>query len=497
MVLSSSVYFVFLVGIFLLYWPLSRWRAAGLALLLFANYFFYAKWDLFYLVLIPGASFIDYLIGLGLGAGLQRPAAGSSALPAPAPPPLSAAWFQQLAPPPWFRRLLLACSLALNLGILASFKYMPFFLSAWSGATGHKAPEWHWTFPLGISFYCFQSLTYTIDLYRRDGLPVRSLLTYMTAVSFFPTTLAGPITRPLVLAPQLEQPGKTLTLEHSGRALFRIALGLLKKFLIADYLAENLVNRVFDTPGLYTGMETFIAVWAFAFQIYYDFSGYTDLAIGSAMLLGIKLPENFNRPYAALNISDFWRRWHITLSNWLRDYLYFSLPGLRSKWKIFTYINLIVTMVLGGLWHGPAWTFVAWGALHGVALAVHHAFRAARGNPRPSANFWIRLSSRVLTANYVAFCWIFFRATSFENAGAVLGRLSSLTVSFANISPALVTVLAVAALGHFSPRAWYDFSLRQFIRAPFYAQAAAVALLVLAIQYVAMTGAAPFIYTKF
>lgn len=497
MVLSSSVYFVFLVGIFLLYWPLSRWRAAGLALLLFANYFFYAKWDLFYLVLIPAASFIDYLIGLGLGAGLQRPAAGSSALPAPAPPPLSAAWFQQLAPPPWFRRLLLACSLALNLGILASFKYMPFFLSAWSGATGHKAPEWHWTFPLGISFYCFQSLTYTIDLYRRDGLPVRSLLTYMTAVSFFPTTLAGPITRPLVLAPQLEQPGKTLTLEHSGRALFRIALGLLKKFLIADYLAENLVNRVFDTPGLYTGMETFIAVWAFAFQIYYDFSGYTDLAIGSAMLLGIKLPENFNRPYAALNISDFWRRWHITLSNWLRDYLYFSLPGLRSKWKIFTYINLIVTMVLGGLWHGPAWTFVAWGALHGVALAVHHAFRAARGNPRPSANFWIRLSSRVLTANYVAFCWIFFRATSFENAGAVLGRLSSLTVSFANISPALVTVLAVAALGHFSPRAWYDFSLRQFIRAPFYAQAAAVALLVLAIQYVAMTGAAPFIYTKF
>ncbi len=497
MVLSSSVYFVFLVGIFLLYWPLSRWRAAGLALLLFANYFFYAKWDLFYLVLIPAASFIDYLIGLGLGAGLQPRAAGSSALPAPAPPPLSAAWFHQLAPRPWFRRLLLTCSLALNLGILATFKYMPFFLSAWSGATGHQAPAWHWTFPLGISFYCFQSLTYTIDLYRRDGKPVRSLLTYMTAVSFFPTTLAGPITRPLVLAPQLEQPGKILTLEQSGTALYRIALGLLKKFLIADYLAENLVNRVFDTPGLYTGMETFIAVWAFAFQIYYDFSGYTDLAIGSAMLLGVKLPENFNRPYTALNISDFWRRWHITLSNWLRDYLYFSLPGLRSKFKVFTYINLIVTMLLGGLWHGPAWTFVAWGALHGVALAVHHAFRTAHGNPRPSANFWIRLSSRVLTANYVAFCWIFFRATSFENAGALLGRLASLTVSFANISPALVTVLGVAALGHFSPRSWYDFSLRQFIRAPFYAQAAAVALLVLAIQYVAMTGAAPFIYTKF
>ena len=345
MVLSSSVYFVFLVGIFLLYWPLSRWRAGGLAVLLFANYFFYAKWDLFYLILIPGASFVDYLIGLGLGVGNQR---------RPTPPLATAhsalsAWFQQIAARAWFRRLLITCSLVLNLGILASFKYMPFFLSAWSGATAHKAPEWHWTFPLGISFYCFQALTYTIDLYRKDGQPVRSLLAHMTAVSFFPTTLAGPITRVLVLAPQLEKPGKTLTIEESGRALFRIALGLLKKFMIADYLAENLVNRVFDTPGLYTGMETFIGVWAFAFQLYYDFSGYTDIAIGSAMLLGIRLPENFNRPYTALNISDFWRRWHITLSNWLRDYLYFSLPGLRSKWKIFTYINLTLTMVLGGL----------------------------------------------------------------------------------------------------------------------------------------------------
>ena len=496
MVLSSSVYFVFLAGIFLLYWPLSRWRAGGLAVLLFANYFFYAKWDLFYLALIPCASFLDYLIGLGLGVGIRNRAAGTSGAAA-SPKLLSRVWFEQVASSAWFRRMLVAFSLALNLGILAGFKYMPFFLSAWSGATGHKAPEWHWTFPLGISFYCFQSLTYTIDLYRRDGKPVRSLLTYMTAVSFFPTTLSGPITRPLTLAPQLEKAGRTLSLEESGRALFRIALGLLKKFLIADYLAENLVNRVFDTPGLYTGMETLIGVWAFAFQIYYDFSGYTDLAIGSAMLLGIKLPENFNRPYTALNISDFWRRWHITLSNWLRDYLYFSLPGLRSKWKIFTYINLTLTMVLGGLWHGPQWTFVAWGALHGVALAVHHGFRTARGNPKPSANFWIRLFSRLLTANYVAFCWIFFRATSFENAGAVLGRLASLTVSFANISPALMTVLGIAALGHFSPRGWYEFSVRQFVRVPFYAQAAAVALLVLAIEYVAMTGAAPFIYTKF
>ena len=469
MVLSSSVYFVFLVGIFLLYWPLSKWRAGGLGVLLFANYFFYAKWDLFYLILIPCGSFIDYLIGLGLGSSKKQ----------------------------WARRLFICASLLMNLGILAAFKYMPFFLSVWSGATGHKAPEWQWTFPLGISFYCFQSLTYTIDLYRNDGKPVRSVLSYMTAVSFFPTTLSGPITRPLTLVPQLEKTGKKLALEESVRALFRIGLGIVKKFLIADYLAENLVNRVFDMPAMYSGMETLIGVWAFAFQLYYDFSGYTDLAIGSAMLLGIKLPENFNRPYKALNISDFWRRWHITLSNWLRDYLYFSLPGLRSKWKIFTYVNLTLTMVLGGLWHGAGWTFVIWGTLHGVALAVHHGFRTVRHNRRPSNNVWIRALSIFITANYVAFCWIFFRAMSFQNACDVLNRIGSLTVSFANISPALFAVLGVAVAAHFAPKQVYDFSLRQFVRVPFYAQAAVLALLVLAIEYIAVTGAAPFIYTKF
>jgi len=275
-------------------------------------------------------------------------------------------------------------------------------------------------FPLGISFYCFQSLTYTIDLYRKDGKPVRSLLAHMTAVSFFPTTLSGPITRVLALAPQLEKTGRKLAAEESGRALFRIGMGLMKKFLIADYLAENLVNRVFDTPGLYTGMETLIGVYGYALQLYYDFSGYTDIAIGSALLLGLKLPENFNRPYQSQNIADFWRRWHISLSNWLRDYLYFSLPGLRSKWKIFTYTNLVVTMVLGGLWHGPSWTFVIWGALHGVALAAQHGWRAARGNAKPSSEMLPRLASTFVTAHFVIFAWIFFRATSLENAMEVL-----------------------------------------------------------------------------
>jgi len=468
MVLASSIYFIFLAGVFLLYWPLSRWRAASVALLLFANLFFYAKWDLHYLALIPPAAFLDYLIGRGLGA-----------------------WQS-----PLLRRLLVTASITLNLGLLAAFKYMPFFLETWASASGGKAPEWHWVFPLGLSFYCFQAMTYTIDLYRRDGKPVRSLLTHMTAVTFFPTTLSGPITRVLALAPQLEKTAKQLSTEDSGRAFWRIGLGLMKKFLIADYLAENLVNRVFDTPGLYTGMETLIGVYGYAAQLYYDFSGYTDIAIGSALLLGIRLPENFNRPYLALNISEFWRRWHISLSNWLRDYLYFSLPGLRSKRKWPTYVNLFVTMLLGGLWHGPSWTFVAWGALHGLALAVHHGFRAARGNPPPGSRP-ARLLSRVLTAHFVIFAWIFFRASSIGNAMEVLGRIGSLTVSLANISLPIAVVLLIAVAAHYLPKRWAEWCAALYARAPFYAQAAALALLVLAIEYVAITGAAPFLYTQF
>jgi D-alanyl-lipoteichoic acid acyltransferase DltB (MBOAT superfamily) len=469
MLLTSSAHFVFLVGIFLLYWPAARFRSLSLAVLLFANYFFYAKWDLFYLGLIPAASFCDYLIGRGLGASKT----------------------------PWVRRALVGLSLSINLGVLASFKYMPFFLEAWSGVTGRPAPAWHWSFPLGISFYCFQSLTYTIDLYRKDGKPVRSLLAHMTAVSFFPTTLAGPITRVLSLAPQLEKKDKSLSASDGGRALFRIATGLFKKFLIADYLSENLVNRVFDTPGLYSGMETLIGVYGYALQLYFDFSGYTDIAIGSALLLGLKLPENFNRPYQAANIADFWRRWHISLSNWLRDYLYFSLPGLRSKWKIFTYVNLFVTMTLGGLWHGPSWTFIVWGALHGGALAVNHAWRAHRGNPQPSGVWWKKSLSVLLTAHFVIFAWVFFRAASIDNALEVLGRIGSLTVAFDNISLPVSVVMGVGVALHFAPKRWHQFTVDRFAAAPFYAQAAAMAVLISLIEYVAMTGAAPFLYTKF
>jgi alginate O-acetyltransferase complex protein AlgI len=370
---------------------------------------------------------------------------------------------------------------------LATSKYMPFFL-------GRRAPEWHWTLPVSLSFYVFQALTYTLDLYRRDSKGTTSYLAHLAAVSFFPTTLAGPITRVSSLIDQFEKP-KKLAAGDGGRALFLIGMGLMKKLLVADYLAGNLINRVFDFPNLYTGAEALVAVYAYSLQIYYDFSGYTDIALGSAQLLGIRLPANFNRPYAAESIVDFWRRWHITLSNWLRDYLYFSLPGLRSKWKIFTYTNLVITMVIGGLWHGPSWNFVIWGALHGFGLAFVRLWQSWRGSAK-AAGVW-RYVHIFLTFHFVTFAWIFFRAPNFETALLILSRVGSLTISFANVSGPLAMVLAIAAVAHYTPKKWYEFSLGLFAKAPFYAQAAALALLVIGLQYVAQTGAAPFIYTRF
>jgi len=460
MSVSSPDYFVLLAAVFFLYWAVRGSRLTAISLILFADYFCYAKWDLLYLALIPAAATGDFFIGAALGR----------------------------VKTPGIRRLLVSTSLLVNIGLIVSTKYIPFI-----GATLHR-PQWSWTLPLSLSFYAFQALTYTIDIYRRDAKPASSYLAYLASVSFFPTIIAGPITPVSKLLPQMEA-RRALTPADGGRALFLIGLGIAKKFLIADFLADHLINRVFDLPKLYSGAEALVAAYAYAFQLYYDFSGYTDIAIGSALLLGIKLPINFKQPYMAENVADFWRRWHITLSNWLRDYLYFSLPGQRSKWRV--YPNLILTMAIGGLWHGPNWTFLVWGCLHGVGLAVVHGFQALRGRNKPSQHFVPKLARIVLTFNFVVFTWIFFRAPNLRTAVDFLEQIGSGTVSFGNIAPGFVLILAIAVIAHYLPRKAYDVSVDIFSRSPALAQAAALAALVLAVRYLAGTGATPFVYSRF
>ena len=324
--------------------------------------------------------------------------------------------------------------------------------------------------PLTLSFYVFQALTYTIDIYRGDAKGTKSYLAHLAAVSFFPTTLAGPITRVSSLIDQFEK-RKPLDPADGGRALFLIGMGLMKKLLIADYLSSNLVNRVFDFPTLYTGAETLIAVYAYALQIYYDFSGYTDIAMGSALLLGIKLPPNFNRPYAAENIADFWRRWHISLSNWLRDYLYFSLPGKRSK--IFSYVNLVITMVIGGLWHGANWNFVIWGALHGFGLAFVRLWQTQSGAAKTADS-----SPLLALCQHCAHLPLRHISPGFFSARPAsmpLWRFSAASRPSAYLSriyrDRCCWCSLIGALAHYVPKKWYDWSLNLYVEAPFYAQA--------------------------
>ncbi len=460
---GSGVFFAFLAAVFFAWWASSASRLLRLTVILFANYLFCARYGLFYVVLLPACASLDFLVGLGL----MRSRA------------------------PGVRRLLVSVSVVMNLALLAGSRHMGVLLNR-SSAGG--SPAWDWIFPLGLSFYTFQALTYTIDLYRRDDEGTTSLLAYLSAVSFFPTLQAGPITRVSDLLKQLSA-RPLLSRVDGGRAFFLIGLGLLKKALIADYLAENLVNRVFDTPKLYSGAEVLIAVYAYSLQLYFDFSGYTDIARGAAQLLGIKLPINFDRPYSATNLTDFWRRWHISFSNWLRDYLFFSLPGARSK--VMPYLNLVITMLLGGLWHGLTWTFAIWGLLHGAMLALTRLWWTWRGRPKQPASRWRRAAAIFGTYHFVCLTWIFFRAGSLPDALAILGRIGSLSAGIANVSVPLAAVLLLSAVALFLRKTWYARAMEAFADRPFYVHAAGLLLVAIMIELLGGRASAPFVYSRF
>ena len=453
---GSALYFVFLATVFFLYWTCSASRLARLSIILAANFLFCAHYGLFYIFLIPACATIDFLIGLGLMT-LRAPA---------------------------LRRLLVTVSILVNLSLLIGSRHMGLFLR----------PGWDWVFPLGLSFYTLQALTYTIDLYRRDAEGTSSLLAHLAAVSFFPTLQAGPITRVDELLKQFAK-RRLLSRADGGRAFFLIATGALKKALIADFLGENLVNRVFDTPNLYSGAQALLAVYAYSLQLYFDFSGYTDIARGAALLLGIDLPRNFDRPYLSANIADFWRRWHITFSNWLRDYLYYSIPGKRTK--IMPYLGLVITMLVGGLWHGFTWTFAIWGLLHGCALAATRAWQAYRGRNRPQPTPIGRALAIFGTYQFVCFTWIFFRAASLPEALQILQRIGSLTLGMESASPMLWGVLALSAALLFTPRHWYTRAMEVFADSPFYVHAAALLVAAAAIQLLGGRGNVAFVYSRF
>jgi alginate O-acetyltransferase complex protein AlgI len=389
------------------------------------------------------------------------------------------------------RKLIVAAAVTLDLATLGVFKYYSFFVQNLADALngiglGMPLPLVTIALPVGVSFFTFQAISYTVDVYRRLVEPA-STIDVAVYLSFFPHLVAGPIVRAREFLPQLERPRDP---EHVavGAGLALIALGLVKKVVIADYLARTVVDPVFGVPQAYSAPDVLLASYSYAAQIYCDFSGYTDMAIGLALLMGYVFPQNFRSPYRATGFQDFWRRWHMTLSRFLRDFLYIPLGGNRKgRWK--TYRNLMLTMVLGGLWHGAAWTFVLWGTFHGAGLAIERAWRGRIKFPG-----WLRW---FVTFHLVVFGWILFRSENLHLVGSFLSRLGhpgSLTLLTVPVALAVVVAIGLQLVPQ-GPVSKFQLRLER-LPAPALGFALAI-LIVLVGATVSSQGVAPFIYFRF
>ncbi len=488
-ILFSSGMFLFLfIGFLIIYMSLRKHLLARIIYVtLFSLYFYYKSSGIWFILLLVTAT-SDFFIGRKLSLTVSTTV----------------------------RKWLVVLSLCINLGMLCYFKYFNFLMTLFANL-GHEigyltgnASLQNITYepldiflPVGISFFTFQSLSYVIDIYRRKINPVYRWIDYVFYVSFFPQLVAGPIVRARDFIPQIyKEP--TVTHEQFGEGFFLILCGLFKKAVISDYISLNFVDRIFDAPLLYTGVENLLGIYGYALQIYCDFSGYSDMAIGIALLLGFRFNINFDSPYQSATITEFWRRWHISLSSWLKDYLYISLGGNR-KGKLRTYLNLIITMLLGGLWHGAALRFILWGALHGIALAIHkfimsrfRSFKAVGSEMSP----FRRALGIIFTFHLVCFGWIFFRAESMQVAGDMLMQI------FTNFHPEVFAqfvagykgVFFLMVLGyilHFMPKSAGLAAQNVVTRSPLLIQALMLILLIFIVIQVKSAGVQPFIYFQF
>jgi D-alanyl-lipoteichoic acid acyltransferase DltB (MBOAT superfamily) len=473
MLFNSIQFALFFAAVFPVYWLLARWHRAQNLLLLGAGYYFYACWNAKFLSLLLISTVVDYACGL---------------------------WIDRVEHARR-RRAIVAFSMALNLGFLGYFKYYNFFadsLQALLARMGVPVPLSHLriVLPIGISFYTFQSMSYVIDVYRRQIKPIKNLVQFATFVSFFPHLVAGPIMRPTALLPQVAAP-RRFRLDQFYAGSYLIFWGLVKKVVVADNLAL-VVNDLFGRWQTLDGGLALLALYAFSFQIYGDFSGYTDIARGVAKCLGFELALNFNLPYFATSPKDFWTRWHISLSNWLRDYLYIPLGGSRGG-TAFTYRNLMLTMVLGGLWHGAAWTFVAWGLYQGLLLALHRAATPWLERIRPldvvDRACWKGLRIFV-TFHMVCLGWLIFRAGSMQQVAgmlkAIFGRPTIPAASY--LLPVAITIIPLWLVQLFQ---YVSDDLDVIARTPWYLRSVFYAGCFYAIVLGGEFGGQQFIYFQF
>ncbi|MFN8633172.1 MAG: MBOAT family protein [Chloroflexota bacterium] len=490
MLFPTLSFTAFFALVYPLYWGLLGRRRTRHVLILVASYLFYGAWDWRFVFLLMLSTLVNWTLARQLHQCAER-----------------------------WRRPILGVAIALNLTALGLFKYLGFFSETVNGVfrtvgLTARAPLYEVVAPVGISFFSFMAISYVFDVYRRRTEPV-GLLDFAVYLAFFPHLVAGPIVRVVEFVPQLAdlQP---LSRENASRAAWLIGQGLFKKVVISSYVATTIVDPVFGVPSNYGAVEVLVAIYGYAVQIYADFSGYTDMAIGIALLLGIKFPPNFDRPYRATSLQEFWRRWHMTLSRWLRDYLYVALGGNRHG-ELATYRNLLLTMALGGLWHGAAATFVVWGLLHGGGLALErwlHGLRrsderrgkdsgggsAATGDAESTRDLqgvlWAGLGW-LLTFHLVCLAWVFFRASTVESAFEILWRAMTAWRVGSAVDPLLVVTI-VGAIGlQLLPAGLAARLEDRFARLPLSAQAVAMGIFLGLTVILGPAGVAPFIYYQF
>ena len=477
MIFSSGLFLFLFLPFILLYTKLRRALTPRILYVVAFSLYFYYKSSGIYFLLLLFASLSDFWIGHRIHRSNEE----------------------------WRRRLWCALSVVINLSMLGYFKYTNFLIEISHSLFGAGFLQFQNIFlPVGISFFVFQSMSYTIDIYRRQLKPLDRWIDFCFFLSFFPQLVAGPIVRARDFIPQIRKNPVVVTREMFGMALCLILTGLFKKAIISDYISLNFVDRIFEEPLLYSGFECLMGLYGYALQIYCDFSGYSDMAIGIALLMGFHFPKNFDAPYQSATITEFWRRWHISLSSWLRDYLYISLGGNR-KGRLRTYLNLMLTMLLGGLWHGAALRFVLWGALHGLALALHKLWLSllpkakALGSEMP---LWQRIPSTLFTFHLVCLGWLLFRADSMQSVGLLLHQI------FYAFSPSLIPqvvagylpiflLLLLGYLLHFMPSSVDNLFQRFVSRSPLLLQVLMIAFVAWLVMQIKSSDIQPFIYFQF
>jgi len=474
MLFPTTDFAIFFCLVFLGHWWLNHNPRVWKPFMIAASYVFYGWWDWHFVLLLAASTFANQV---GAIASTRAPTVR-------------------------LRRAAAGATIAADLALLGWFKYYGFAaLNIDTVLTGVGVPALvplvQVTLPVGISFFTFMGISYVVDVYR-GTIRAAGWLDFATYLSFFPHLVAGPIVRGSELLPQLAVPREPTRIEFP-RAAVLIVGGLFKKVVVSTFLAGAIVDPVFALPGAHSTVEIVAAIYAYAIQIYADFSGYTDIAIGVALLLGYRFPDNFAAPYTARSLQDFWRRWHITLSRWLRDYVYIALGGSRNG-TVATVRNLVVTMLLGGLWHGAAWTFIAWGAFHGIGQAIEHLWRGARvasgRTPLPDGRV-AAILERVITFQVVCIGWLLFRARSLEDVAALVSRAFTAPGPAPLVTPLVVGVIALGIVTQYLSGSPWRATVSAFARMHPLAQATALGSAMAGITALAPDGIPPFIYYRF